>query len=130
MSENEECLNTRKLLYNEFRENLRVFTALGDETRQKIFLALLECGDTGLRVPQITEMTHLSRPAVSHHLKLLRDAGLISMHRQGTMNFYYIDPRKGCWPEMQKLFEHVGECMDRLKKAQTKLPKLGSSEME
>ncbi|WP_342543881.1 metalloregulator ArsR/SmtB family transcription factor [Lysinibacillus sp. FSL K6-4013] len=46
-----------------------------------------------MRVGEITEQTHLSRPAVSHHLKILRDAGVILMRKEGTKNFYYIDIR-------------------------------------
>ncbi|GIO27463.1 hypothetical protein J43TS3_20740 [Ornithinibacillus bavariensis] len=42
-------------------------------------------------VGEITEQTHLSRPAVSHHLKVLRDAGVILMRKEGTKNFYYIN---------------------------------------
>jgi len=48
---------------------------------------------TGLRVGEITEQTHLSRPAVSHHLKILRDAGIIEMRKEATKNFYYINLR-------------------------------------
>lgn len=48
---------------------------------------------TGLRVGEITEKTHLSRPAVSHHLRILRDAGVILMRKEGTKNFYYINVR-------------------------------------
>jgi ArsR family transcriptional regulator len=44
-------------------------------------------------VGEITEQTHLSRPAVSHHLKVLRDAGVILMRKEGTKNFYYINVR-------------------------------------
>jgi len=42
-------------------------------------------------VGEITKQTHLSRPAVSHHLKILRDAGVILMRKEGTKNFYYIN---------------------------------------
>ena len=38
----------------------------------------------------LTEYTSLSRPAVSHHLKILKDAGLISVRREGTCNYYYL----------------------------------------
>jgi DNA-binding transcriptional ArsR family regulator len=64
----------------------------GDETRQSILLVLLgtDC-QTGLRVGEITEQTPLSRPAVTHHLKILRDAGVILMRKEGTKNFYYIN---------------------------------------
>jgi DNA-binding transcriptional ArsR family regulator len=66
----------------------------GDETRQSILLVLLETDcQTGLRVGEITEQTPLSRPAVPHHLKILRDAGVILMRKEGTKNFYYINVR-------------------------------------
>ncbi|MFJ5766507.1 ArsR/SmtB family transcription factor [Lysinibacillus sp. NPDC093210] len=72
----------------------KVLLAIGDETRQSILLVLMgtDC-QTGLRVGEITEQTHLSRPAVSHHLKILRGAGIILMRKEGTKNFYYIDIR-------------------------------------
>ena len=46
----------------------------------------------GIRVGEITKRTNLSRPAVSHHLKLLRDAGIVKVRREGTRNYYYLDP--------------------------------------
>jgi len=44
---------------------------------------------SGMRVPEITRLTHLSRPAVSHHLQILKDAGIVKMRREGTRNYYY-----------------------------------------
>ena len=41
-------------------------------------------------VREITRQTSLSRPAVSHHLKILKDAGLIGVHHIGTSNYYYL----------------------------------------
>lgn len=71
-----------------------VLLAIGDETRQSILMVLMETDcQNGLRVGEITEQTHLSRPAVSHHLKILRDAGVILMRKEGTKNFYYINVR-------------------------------------
>ncbi len=46
----------------------------------------------GSRVPDITERTNLSRPAVSHHLQILKDAGIVKMRKEGTMTYYYLDP--------------------------------------
>ena len=46
----------------------------------------------GVRVNEITEKTHLSRPAVSHHLQILKDAGILKMRREATKNYYYFDP--------------------------------------
>ncbi|WP_431812185.1 ArsR/SmtB family transcription factor [Lysinibacillus sp. FW12] len=82
------------MIKDDFMNCQKVLLAIGDETRQSILLVLMgtDC-QIGLRVGEITEQTHLSRPAVSHHLKILRDAGVILMRKEGTKNFYYIDIR-------------------------------------
>jgi DNA-binding transcriptional ArsR family regulator len=59
----------------------RVFAALGDEHRQRILLTF-EKGER-LTVGQIAEVATLSRPAVSHHLKILRAAGVLEAERAG-----------------------------------------------
>ncbi|QQO07891.1 ArsR/SmtB family transcription factor [Breznakiella homolactica] len=66
------------------------FIALGDENRQRIVLILAEAGVDGMNVSDITDRCHLSRPAISHHLKILKDAGIISSYKKGTQVFYYI----------------------------------------
>jgi len=60
---------------------VKVFVALGDEHRQRILLTF----DKGerLTVGQIAEVATLSRPAVSHHLKILREAGVLLAERAG-----------------------------------------------
>lgn len=103
----DECCKQRKLISEEFKNFQKVFIALGDENRQNIFLVLLENDEVGMRVPEITKKTHLSRPAVSHHLKILKEAGLINMHRVKTMNFYYVDTAETCWNGLKDLVEHV-----------------------
>lgn len=87
-------LDQLNMIKDDFMKCQKVLLAIGDETRQSILLVLMrtDC-QTGLRVGEITEQTHLSRPAVSHHLKILRDAGVILMRKEGTKNFYYIDIR-------------------------------------
>ena len=104
-----ECAKQRKLLAAEFKTYRKVFVSLGDESRQQIFITLLENDSVGMRVPEITERTHLSRPAVSHHLQILKDAGLINMHRIGTMNYYYVDADKSCWHGLKEMIDHVDE---------------------
>ena len=59
----------------------KVFVALGDEHRQRILLTF-EKGER-LTVGQIAEVATLSRPAVSHHLKILRNAGVLEAERAG-----------------------------------------------
>ncbi|HAH62108.1 MAG TPA: ArsR family transcriptional regulator [Treponema sp.] len=63
---------------------------LGDEMRQRILLILAEAGTDGMDVADITAKTHLSRPAISHHLKILKDTGMITSHKKGTQVYYFI----------------------------------------
>ena len=65
----------------EWRALAKVFVALGDEHRQRILLTF-EKGER-LTVGQIAEVVTLSRPAVSHHLKILRQAGVLDAQREG-----------------------------------------------
>ncbi|HDR7545676.1 TPA: winged helix-turn-helix transcriptional regulator, partial [Bacillus thuringiensis] len=72
------------IIKKDFIDSQKVLLAIGDETRQAILLVLMETEcQTGLRVGEITKQTHLSRPAVSHHLKILREAGIILMRKEG-----------------------------------------------
>lgn len=98
-----------------FYSCMPLFIALGDEVRLHIIESLSECafhacsGDMsqenisrhGLNVKEITEKTNLSRPAISHHLKILKDAGLVGVNRQGTHNYYYLTIREGTKKLMQ-----------------------------
>lgn len=70
----------------------KVLTALGDENRRHMIVEMMRIGRcSGVRVGEITERTSLSRPAVSHHLQILKDAGIVGMRSEGTMNYYYFD---------------------------------------
>ena len=102
-------------LKQHFHTCMPLFIALGDEIRLTIIEALMrrtknndvnknqpdknndhqislpaQSRPHGLNVREITEQTSLSRPAVSHHLKILKTAGLIDVHREGTCNYYYL----------------------------------------
>ena len=64
-------------------------TALGDPTRRAIFEALAE----GARpVGEVARELPVSRPAVSQHLRVLKDAGLVRDHAVGTRRLYELDP--------------------------------------
>lgn len=70
-----------------------LFIALGDEVRLTIIDALTAddpFNKQGMNVNQITEKTSLSRPAISHHLKILKQAGLVGVREEGTANYYYL----------------------------------------
>ena len=60
-------------LQEEFLACRKLFTALGDETRQELLCALLAGPCQGSRGVELAEKIHLSRPAVSHHLQILKE---------------------------------------------------------
>lgn len=63
------------------------FEALGDPSRREI-LRLLSDGDKP--VHEIADALPISRPAVSRHLRLLKDAGMVSEQAQGTRRIYHL----------------------------------------
>ncbi|MEV8675261.1 MULTISPECIES: metalloregulator ArsR/SmtB family transcription factor [unclassified Mesorhizobium] len=69
--------------------NANYWTALGDSTRRTIFELLLEqpCSVSGL-----ARALPVTRPAVSQHLKVLKEAGLVADTRSGKESIYRIDP--------------------------------------
>jgi len=77
--------NYMRSLPKQWRAMAEVFVALGDEHRQRIMLTF-EKGER-LTVGQIAEVSTLSRPAVSHHLKILRRAGLLDEDKIGKEVF-------------------------------------------
>ena len=80
--------NYMRAIPKEWRNISKVFTALGDEHRQRILLTF-EPGER-LNVGQIVEVATLSRSAVSHHLKILREAGVLESVKEGKEVYFWI----------------------------------------
>lgn len=102
-----ECKENLKQIIKGFRECQNAFTAIGDETRQLILLVLLESDLNGIRVGEIAQKTHLTRPSVSHHLQILKDARIVAMRREGTKNYYYLCTDETQWKEISDLINRV-----------------------
>ena len=68
------------------------FDALGDPTRRRV-LALLAAGEqpVGTLVERLRGRGPISQPAVSQHLKVLREAGLVAVRAEGTRRYYALD---------------------------------------
>jgi ArsR family transcriptional regulator, arsenate/arsenite/antimonite-responsive transcriptional repressor len=67
----------------------KVFSALGDEQRQRILLLFER--DERLNISQIVNASPLSRSAISHHLRVLHDAGVMRSEKVGKEVFFWID---------------------------------------
>jgi DNA-binding transcriptional ArsR family regulator len=68
----------------------RALVALSDPTRRRVFERLRKGGRA---VSEIAKGLPVSRPAVSQHLKVLKEAGLVREERDGTRRIYEIDPK-------------------------------------
>ena len=68
------------------------FKLLSDETRLRVLSLLIHQGELNVRT--LCQQLDQSQPAVSHHLALLREAGLIRARRDGKHNFYRCLPEK------------------------------------
>jgi DNA-binding transcriptional ArsR family regulator len=66
------------------------FTALADPTRREIFERV---SVRPRAVGELAQELPVSRPAVSQHLKVLSDAGLVTVRPDGTRRFYELDPQ-------------------------------------
>ena len=65
--------------------------ALADDTRQQI-MKMVCC--QWLSVNEIVERLHVTQPTVSHHLALLREAGLVNVREEGKQTFYSLNQER------------------------------------
>lgn len=79
----------------EWNEVSRIFTALGDDYRQRILLAF-DPGEA-LSIRQIADDLPLSRTAAVHHLKALRDAGILQSEKSGRETLYRLNASQVQW---------------------------------
>lgn len=102
-------------LAEEFRACRKTLNAIGDANRQHLILEMIQIGNcNGVRVGEITERTHLSRPAVSHHLQILKEAGLIKMRREGTRNYYYFAEDSDAMESLLQMLTHANNIIKSL----------------
>ena len=96
----------------EFQNSRKILNAICDENRQKILLVLMDnCVNGGVRVDDIAKRVSLSRPAVSHHLKLLMDENIVSVQKDGTKNYYHITGGSEIL-KLKRLIDRIEEFMN------------------
>ena len=77
--------------------------ALADETRQKIMKI---CCCNWLSVNEIVEHLNVTQPTVSHHLAILREAGLVNVREDGKQTFYQLNQTRitSCCGQLRTTF--------------------------
>jgi DNA-binding transcriptional ArsR family regulator len=91
---------------------LLMFKALSDETRQKI-LHILKSG--ALSVNQIVEQTQLAQPTISHHLSILKQAGVVVTERRGKQVLYSLCCGPEAWDCCSDLLKVLGVGVEPVK---------------
>ena len=90
--------------------------AIADETRQQI-MKLCCCQE--LAVGEIVEKTSVSQPTVSHHLAILRDAGLVIVRSEGKQTYYTLNQERMalCCGQLLQVFAPESEVTEAVKTA-------------
>jgi len=85
-------LISEALTSSEAADLAQILKALGDPVRLRL-LSMIGAHEGGEAcVCELTDAFDLSAPTISHHLKVLRDAGLIAGERRGTWVYYWVVP--------------------------------------
>ena len=90
-----ECQKRIAHITSGFHTCKTAFTAIGDE---------------------IAERAHLTRPSVSHHLQILKEAGIVDMRKEGTKNYYYISADNTQWKQVKQLIDLIYDSVIHLQK--------------
>ena len=105
-------------LQEQFSKCTEFLQAIGDGSRQRILIAIMQGEFGGSRVGEIAKKAHLSEPAVSHHLKILKDVGILKSYSVGTKNFYYIDAASDTFKTAVELITDFQEVAGEFSKLQ------------
>ena len=103
----DEKKNRIEELKNLFEDCSDIFVAIGDKTRQSLIFDIIDAGKDGIDVASLTQKCVLSRPAVSHHLKVMKDADILSARKVGTQVFYSIRLQYGVLEQIKKLVSGI-----------------------
>ena len=90
---------------------------MSDEYRQQLIMDIAEAGKEGINVSNLSAKSKLSRPAISHHLKVLKEAGLIVPLKIGTQIFYQLNLKENfkTISELIKSMEKILSTIDEKK---------------
>jgi DNA-binding transcriptional ArsR family regulator len=97
--------------------NISIFDALGDPTRRMLFEHLRQ---GSCSVSELMSVVPISQPAVSQHLKVLRDARLVRVEKRGKQRIYHLNPAglaelrnyaEALWDDVLRAFGEAAERM-------------------
>jgi ArsR family transcriptional regulator len=93
LQESETCCPsflTSTVSDEEARSTARIFRALADPARVQLLSMIANAGEPGACVCELVTPLDLSQPTISHHLKILSEAGLVSRERRASWVYYQV----------------------------------------
>ncbi len=87
----QRCCPPKRVIRADYSEDAALFQALADENRLAIVASLAQT-DGEICVCDFTDVLPLNQPTVSHHLRILRESGLVTSERRGTWAYYSLAP--------------------------------------
>ena len=96
-------------LERKFKSCQKVLTA--HPTRQHLICIMLQQKCSGERVIELARKTNLSRPAISQHMRILKEAGIVKSRKEKACIYYYLDPEMGELDNLLSLFGDIREFM-------------------
>ena len=100
-------------LKGKFTACQKILTVFGDEVRQRLLLLMLEGNPNGVRVADISGKMKLTPPAVSHHMQILKDAGVVHCRKEGKYMYYFLDSSGKDIDQLLELFAQMKEMLAR-----------------
>ena len=100
-------------LKRKFSACQKILTVFGDEVRQRLLLLMLESNPDGVRVADISDKMKLTPPAVSHHMQILKDAGVVHCRKKGKYMYYFLDSSGKDIDKLLELFAQMKEMLAR-----------------
>jgi DNA-binding transcriptional ArsR family regulator len=105
----------RKNMVRRLRQNAPLFAALGDEVRLGLLTRLSDA--TLLSITQLSEGSAITRQAITKHLRVLQDTGLVRGIRRGRENLFQLEPKplKEASDSLHVVSQQWDEALSRLK---------------
>jgi ArsR family transcriptional regulator len=102
----QRCCPPKRVIRTDYSEDAAFFQALADEHRLAIVASLAQT-DGEICVCDFTDSLPLNQPTVSHHLRILRESGLVTSERRGTWVYYSLasDAKRRLQQSLRAIFE-------------------------
>ncbi|MBW4085424.1 helix-turn-helix transcriptional regulator [Paenibacillus sp. S150] len=100
-------LHKKQVFLNELRKSTDLFKAVADPVRQDILMMFMVA--KRLNVSQIVERSPMSRPTISHHLKILKQAGIVNSRKEATEVHYWLTMESSILDQLRSIIRAAEE---------------------